>query len=72
MESTSEPMKIHISETTHELLGRDYSTADRGEIVVKGKGTIQYIYTSSHYRWLLEPFCIEWYTPTEIHYFSSS
>lgn len=40
MESTSEPMKIHISQTTHELLGADYSTTDRGEIVVKGKGTI--------------------------------
>lgn len=32
-------MKIHISQTTHELLGPDYSTADRGEIVVKGKGS---------------------------------
>lgn len=31
-------MKIHISQTTHELLGPDYKTADRGEIVVKGKG----------------------------------
>lgn len=40
MESTSEPMKIHISQTTHELLGSDYSTTDRGEIAVKGKGTI--------------------------------
>lgn len=31
-------MKIHISQTTHELLGADYATAERGEIVVKGKG----------------------------------
>jgi hypothetical protein len=38
MESTSEPMKIHISQTTYELLGPDYLAADRGEIVVKGKG----------------------------------
>lgn len=38
MESTSEPMKIHISQTTHDLLSSDYSTADRGEIAVKGKG----------------------------------
>lgn len=38
MESTSEPMKIHISQTTFELLGEDYATGDRGEIAVKGKG----------------------------------
>ncbi|XP_046452235.1 soluble guanylate cyclase 88E-like isoform X2 [Daphnia pulex] len=41
MESTSEPMKIHISQTTYELLGPDYLTADRGEIVVKGKGQMK-------------------------------
>lgn len=41
MESTSEPMKIHISQTTHELLGADYATAERGEIVVKGKGQMK-------------------------------
>nr|CAH0110411.1 unnamed protein product [Daphnia galeata] len=41
MESTSEPTKIHISQTTHELLGPDYLTADRGEIVVKGKGQMK-------------------------------
>ncbi|XP_046649708.1 soluble guanylate cyclase 88E-like isoform X2 [Daphnia pulicaria] len=41
MESTSEPMKIHISQTTYELLGPDYLAADRGEIVVKGKGQMK-------------------------------
>lgn len=40
MESTSEPMKIHISETTRELLGSNYSIAERGEITVKGKGFV--------------------------------
>ena len=40
MESTSEPMKVHISETTRELLGPNYSIAERGEITVKGKGFV--------------------------------
>lgn len=38
MESTSEAMKIHISQTTRELLPDGYIVEERGEIVVKGKG----------------------------------
>ncbi|KAJ8868258.1 hypothetical protein PR048_029774 [Dryococelus australis] len=38
MESTSEPMKIHISQSTKELLSPAYKVAERGEIHVKGKG----------------------------------
>lgn len=39
MESTSEPMMIHISEYTRQLLVPDvYTVAERGEIQVKGKG----------------------------------
>lgn len=38
MESTSEAMRIHISQTTHELLSTSYMVQERGEIQVKGKG----------------------------------
>lgn len=38
MESTSEAMKIHISQSTRELLPDGYVVEERGEIVVKGKG----------------------------------
>ncbi|XP_073819634.1 guanylyl cyclase at 88E [Musca autumnalis] len=41
MESTSVAMKIHISETTKEFLGPNYRVAERGEIDVKGKGTMK-------------------------------
>ncbi|CAH4035389.1 unnamed protein product [Pieris brassicae] len=39
MESTSEAMRIHISQTTQELLSPSYMVTERGEIQVKGKGT---------------------------------
>ncbi|XP_055906723.1 soluble guanylate cyclase 88E isoform X2 [Eupeodes corollae] len=41
MESTSSAMKIHISESTKDLLGPRYRVSDRGEIEVKGKGTMK-------------------------------
>lgn len=41
MESTSTAMKIHISETTKELLSENYKLSERGEIEVKGKGTMK-------------------------------
>lgn len=41
MESTSTAMKVHISETTKELLGPNYKLTDRGEIEVKGKGNMK-------------------------------
>lgn len=41
MESTSIAMKIHISETTRNLLGKHYKVSERGEIEVKGKGSMK-------------------------------
>ncbi|GLV35342.1 Guanylyl cyclase at 88E [Carabus blaptoides fortunei] len=41
MESTSEAMKIHISQSTKELLTSAYHVAERGEIQVKGKGAMK-------------------------------
>ncbi|KAJ8976836.1 hypothetical protein NQ317_011832 [Molorchus minor] len=38
MESTSEAMKIHISQYTKELLPSVYRVMERGEIYIKGKG----------------------------------
>lgn len=38
MESTSEAMKIHISQSTRDLLPPSYKVIERGEIQVKGKG----------------------------------
>ena len=38
MESTSKAMKVHISQSTKELLPDMYYVAERGEIEVKGKG----------------------------------
>lgn len=40
MESTSEAMRIHISQTTRELLSPTYMVSERGEIQVKGKGIV--------------------------------
>lgn len=41
MESTSIAMKIHISESTKVLIGPKYKIIERGEIDVKGKGTMK-------------------------------
>ncbi|XP_068208177.1 soluble guanylate cyclase 88E isoform X2 [Palaemon carinicauda] len=41
MESTSEAMKIHISQTTKESLSPPYYVTERGEITVKGKGNMK-------------------------------
>ncbi|CAK1541026.1 unnamed protein product [Leptosia nina] len=41
MESTSEAMRIHISQTTQELLSPSYRVTERGEIQVKGKGAMK-------------------------------
>ncbi|CAH2984989.1 unnamed protein product [Chilo suppressalis] len=41
MESTSEAMRIHISQTTRELLSPTYMAIERGEIQVKGKGAMK-------------------------------
>lgn len=38
MESTSESMKIHISQSTKDLIPSEYKVEERGEIHVKGKG----------------------------------
>ncbi|EAA01162.5 AGAP001985-PA [Anopheles gambiae str. PEST] len=41
MESTSQAMRIHISESTKHLLSANYRVSERGEIDVKGKGTMK-------------------------------
>ncbi|XP_013112475.2 soluble guanylate cyclase 88E isoform X1 [Stomoxys calcitrans] len=41
MESTSAAMKVHVSESTKEFLGPNYRMTERGEIEVKGKGTMK-------------------------------
>ncbi|KAJ9601076.1 hypothetical protein L9F63_000811 [Diploptera punctata] len=41
MESTSEAMKIHISQSTRDLLSPKYIVTERGEIQVKGKGSMK-------------------------------
>jgi len=41
MESHGEPSRIHVSQATRELLGDAFRFADRGEIPVKGKGTLR-------------------------------
>ncbi|EEB09977.1 Soluble guanylate cyclase gcy-31, putative [Pediculus humanus corporis] len=38
MESTSEAMKIHISQSTRDLISNVYEVTERGEIQLKGKG----------------------------------
>lgn len=56
MESTSTAMKVHISQTTKELLGPNYKLADRGEIEVKGKGNMKtYWLEDRDYRTKLSP-----------------
>lgn len=41
MESTSAAMKIHISQTTRSFLSNEYRVSERGEIEVKGKGSMK-------------------------------
>jgi guanylate cyclase, other len=41
MESTSAAMKIHISESTKKFLPSNYKVTERGEIEVKGKGSMK-------------------------------
>lgn len=41
MESTSIGMKVHISQSTKDLLGPKYKVLERGEIDVKGKGCMK-------------------------------
>ncbi|XP_054261820.1 soluble guanylate cyclase 88E-like [Macrosteles quadrilineatus] len=41
MESTSEAMRIHISQSTRDLLPPEYVVKERGEIQVKGKGNMK-------------------------------
>jgi adenylate cyclase len=38
MESTGEPGKIQITETTHRHISAEFSCKKRGQITVKGKG----------------------------------
>jgi adenylate cyclase len=40
MESHGEPSRIHISPTTRALLGDAFRFADRGEVALKGRGTL--------------------------------
>jgi class 3 adenylate cyclase len=40
MESHGEPSRIHVSPTTRALLGDAFRFADRGEVNVKGRGTL--------------------------------
>lgn len=41
MESTSGAMKVHISQSTKDLLGPNYRVKERGELEVKGKGIMK-------------------------------
>jgi guanylate cyclase, other len=41
MESTSAAMKIHISQSTRNFLPDNYKVSERGEIEVKGKGSMK-------------------------------
>jgi class 3 adenylate cyclase len=40
MESHGEPSRIHVSPTTRALLGDAFRFADRGEVSIKGRGTL--------------------------------
>lgn len=41
LESSSEAMKIHISQFTKDLLPSSYTISERGEVDIKGKGTMK-------------------------------
>ena len=56
MESTSSAMKVHISQTTKDHLGPNYKLTERGEVEVKGKGTMKtYWLEDREYRSKLMP-----------------
>ena len=44
MESTSEAMKIHVSQTTKDILSENFVLTERGEVTVKGKGKMNQIF----------------------------
>lgn len=41
MESTSDAMKVHISQSTKDLLGPNYRVTERGVLDIKGKGSMK-------------------------------
>lgn len=41
MESSSDAMKVHISQSTKELLGPNYRVMERGLLDIKGKGSMK-------------------------------
>lgn len=41
MESSSSPMKVHISHTTKKAIPKRYVVTERGDIDVKGKGAMK-------------------------------
>ncbi|XP_056638984.1 soluble guanylate cyclase 88E [Diorhabda sublineata] len=51
MESTSEAMRIHISEYTKELLPPKYKVSERGEIQIKGKGSMKTYWLQAKEYW---------------------
>ena len=61
--STSEPGRVHVSETTHALLKHQFDAEDRGEREVKGKGRMHTYFVhnappgaiSAHYPALMPP-----------------
>ena len=48
MESQGEPSRIQVSPTTRGLLEGSFRFADRGEVVIKGRGTLQTSYLLGH------------------------
>uniref|UniRef100_A0A6P7FM48 guanylate cyclase n=1 Tax=Diabrotica virgifera virgifera TaxID=50390 RepID=A0A6P7FM48_DIAVI len=55
MESTSEAMKVHISQYTRELLPSSYKVNERGEIQIKGKGTMKTYWLEEKEYWSPTP-----------------
>jgi class 3 adenylate cyclase len=48
MESTSQPMKIHISDSTHRLIDRQFTTDALPLMDIKGKGQMQTYWLTGH------------------------
>ena len=44
MESTGEPMRIHVSESTHAQTASDFAYGEGIEVEVKGKGLMKTYY----------------------------